>query len=71
MEKGTLELQTQHCVELKRKCADQEKALEALKLSVQVIKKGQADREKALEVLKLSTQVIKKGPGFIEIYRDS
>ncbi|XP_056005076.1 centromere protein F-like isoform X5 [Ostrea edulis] len=35
LEKGTLELQTQHCVELKRKCADQEKALEALKLSVQ------------------------------------
>ncbi|XP_061184260.1 golgin subfamily B member 1-like isoform X3 [Saccostrea echinata] len=35
LEKGTLELQTQNLLELKQKCADQEKALTALKLSVQ------------------------------------
>ncbi|XP_062615077.1 golgin subfamily A member 4-like isoform X3 [Saccostrea cucullata] len=35
LEKGTLELQTQNLQELKQKCADQEKALTALRLSVQ------------------------------------
>ena len=36
LERGTLELQAQSLQDLKLRCADQEKAMAALKLSVQV-----------------------------------